>query len=103
MLTLTDRSPNIALAYRRTVRQAERERKRENEIRAFRDFSINLSSSATPSAAVGRSGGGGFHDDDGPDFPRGPPKRAEYKAAGVSLDVLKDNSVSPESCEFLQI
>lgn len=77
--------------------KAERERQRENEIRAFRDFSINLSSSAAPSAVAGRGGGcgggGGFHDDDA-DFPRGPPKRAEYKNGGVSLDALRDPTVS---------
>ena len=39
-------------------------------------------------------GGGNFHDEDG-EFPRGPPKRAEYKASVVSLDALRDPTVSP--------
>lgn len=74
-----------------TPLQAERERRRENEIRAFRDFSMNLSSTPLPSALGGQ--GGDDHDDAG--FPRGPPKRAEYKTGvGVNLDTLRDPTVS---------
>lgn len=70
--------------------QAERERQRENEIRAFRDFSINLSSTPLPSALGVHAG----DDHEDASFPRGPPKRAEYKTgAGVNLDALRDPMV----------
>lgn len=76
---------------RRSSSQAERERQRENEIRAFRDFSLNLSSTPLPSTLGGQ--GGDDHDDG--NFPRGPPKRAEYKTGvGVNLDALRDPTVS---------
>lgn len=71
-------------------RKAERERQRENEIRAFRDFSINLSSTPLPSSLGGQMG----DDHDDVNFPLGPPKRAEYKAGvGVNLDALRDPTV----------
>ena len=74
--------------------QAERERQRENEIRAFRDFSLNLSS--TPLRPSLGSQAGDDHDDG--NYPRGPPKRAEYKTGvGVNLDALRDPSVSNAS------
>ena len=95
-----------------TTQKAERERQRENEIRAFRDFSINLSSSSSPSPAAGKAGGGGgggsglsgcnFRDEDG-EFPRGPPKRAEYKTAGVSLDALRDSTVRRRPCRSMTV
>ena len=71
--------------------QAERERQRENEIRAFRDFSLNLSSTPLPSSLGGQAG----DDHDDGSFPRGPPKRAEYKTGvGVNLDALRDPTVN---------
>ncbi|CAM9412552.1 unnamed protein product, partial [Scytosiphon promiscuus] len=74
--------------------QAERERQRENEIRAFRDFSINLSSTPLPSALGVPVG----DDHKEASFPRGPPKRAEYKTgAGVNLDALRDPMLAPRS------
>ena len=38
-------------------------------------------------------GGGNVRDNDDYEFPRGPPRRAEYKASGVSLDALRDPTV----------
>lgn len=72
-----------------TDTQAERERQRESEIRAFRDFSNHLACSSNKKSA-------GIHDfrEEDIDFRRGAPKRAEHKAAAVSLDALKDPTVS---------
>lgn len=76
--------------------QAERERQRENEIRAFRDFSLNLSSTPLRSSLGGQAG----DDHDDGNYPRGPPKRAEYKTGvGVNLDALRDPSVSGASTQ----
>eukprot|EP00903_Cladosiphon_okamuranus_P009227 g8808.t1 len=74
--------------------QAERERQRENEIRAFRDFSLNLSSTPLPSSLSRQ--GGDDHDDG--NFLRGPPKRSEYQTGvGVNLDALRDPTLAPRS------
>lgn len=73
--------------------QAERERQRENEIRAFRDFSNHLASSSNKTAGIRDFG------EEDIDFRKGAPKRAEHKAAAVSLDALRDPTVSFSSDE----